>query len=305
MSKVIVLGSINQDVVVTCERAPQLGETVHGNSVAYFPGGKGGNQAVAAARQGADVAFIGAVGSEAAGEAMLANFDAHGIDRSRVGVSSEPTGTATITVDAAGANAIVVVAGANGQVEAPSLADFGEGDVLVAQLEIPWQTVAAGLAEAKSRSMTTVLNAAPAADVRELLADVDVLVVNETEIQLSIDGDFSGRAELIARAGELAEGFGCAVVVTLGGQGCVARGGRRLGAGQVVDVPAHSVDVVDTTGAGDTFVGALAACLAEGRGLAEAIAVATAAGSLSTTKLGAQSGMPTSDEVRAFMDGRP
>ncbi|MBE6483604.1 MAG: ribokinase [Actinomycetaceae bacterium] len=301
MAKVVVLGSINQDVTVTCKRAPLVGETVHGTSVEYFPGGKGSNQAVASARFGATVAFIGCVGNESAGQVMRSNFDVNGIDRSAVRICEDaPTGTALITIDGTGDNSIVVVPGANEQVGArdvEALRDggFGAGDVLVCQLEVPRDTVAAALRVGHELGMTTVLNAAPADDVRDLLDVIDVLITNEMEIQPNIGGDFSSRAELTEQVGELARSTGTAVVVTLGGEGCVAVAGD-----DVADIRARSVDVVDTTGAGDTFVGVLAAVLADGKSLPEAVEVASAAGSLATTKKGAQSGMPTRAEVVDF-----
>ncbi len=301
MARVVVVGSINQDVVVGCPRAPLIGETVHGTSLDYFPGGKGSNQAVAAARYGAPVTFVGCVGADGAGALMLRTLDEAGIDRTGVRVApGVPTGTALITVETAGGNSIVVVPGANEEVspvDARILAEraFGAGDILVCQLEIPRAAVSAALTTGHRAGMTTVLNAAPGEDVRNLLAEVDVLVVNETEIQPNIGGDFADRHELQGRIAALSHSHDTAVVVTLGAEGCVA-----VGRGIDIDAPAPAARVLDTTGAGDTFVGVLAACLAEGGDLPTSVRHAMAAGTLSTTRRGAQTGMPTRADVATF-----
>ena len=306
MGKVAVLGSINHDVIVTCDRAPRAGETVHGSAVSFYPGGKGSNQAIAAARFGADVSFFGRVGKDSAGLSLLSNLDDDGVNRRYVRISdSLPTGTALITVDRAGSNSIVVVSGANSSMGSSDVAELtdagcGPNDVLVCQLEIPRETVAEALNAGHELGMTTILNAAPADDVRDLLAVVDVFVVNEREIVPNIGGEFSSRSELTERIAELSAAYQCSTIVTLGAEGCVA----ALyidGAISTLDLEVPDVEVVDGTGAGDTFVGVLAACIAAGTDPRESVSLAGIAGSLSTTRKGAQDAMPTRSQVEAFM----
>jgi ribokinase len=233
---------------------------------------------------------------------MQWNFDANHIDRRHVRICEDvPTGTALITVDGTGDNSIVVVPGANAElseedIEGLAREGFGHGDVLVCQLEVPREIVNGALVRGHSLGMTTILNAAPAEDVRDILSAVDVLVVNETEIQPNIGGEFDTREELIERTVALSCDSQTAVVVTLGDEGCIVCDGR-----EVLDIPARRVHVVDTTGAGDTFVGVLSACLAEGMTINKAGQISAAAGSLATTKKGAQSGMPSAEAVYEFM----
>jgi ribokinase len=271
---VVVVGSANLDVVATTARLPVPGETVLGGSYAEHPGGKGLNQAVAAARAGAAVAFVGAVGADDAGRTLLGVLDAEVIDRSAVLVSStRPTGRAVIVVDDGGENTIVVVPGANAEVVD---ADVGQARVLLVQLEIPLTTVAAALRRARLSGAMTILNPAPAVALdRESLGLVDVIVPNEHEA-----------ASLGGVEGLLAGGVG-AVVTTRGSDGvevATVHGRAR--------VPAFDVASVDATGAGDAFCGVLAARLAAGDSLDAAVRVAAAAGALATTVAGAVPSMP-------------
>ena len=274
MFDVCVIGSANLDVVAATARLPEPGETLLGHSYAEHPGGKGLNQAVAAARAGASVAFVGAVGDDDAGRLLLDVLDGEGIDRSGVAVSARPTGRAVIVVDDGGENIIVVVAGANEEAVAVEIPD---ARVLLAQLEIPMATVFAALRRGREMGAVTVLNPAPArAGVEELIDLVDVLVPNEHEA-----------ASLVS---------GAAVVTTLGSAGAeiTTPGGRTR-------VPAFDVTSVDATGAGDAFCGVLAARLAAGDELEAAVRVACAAGALATTSAGAVPSMPTMAAIERLL----
>jgi len=300
VAKVIVTGSINMDIVVTSARLPLPGETVAGSELRFFPGGKGANQSVAAARAGAETVFIGAVGDDAFATELLSFLAESGVDASSVrSVAGVSTGVALIVVDARGENSIVVVPGANGRLTAGDSehAAIARGDVAVVQFEIATTTTTAALAHARARGATTVLNAAPAQDMSRDLADlVDVLVVNEIELSAlahsSITHD-SDLGELRAAVAQLGRPEGRVTVVTLGSRGAVALIGDRL-----VEVAGRAVDVVDTTGAGDCFVGTLAARLAAGEGIEPALEFANAAASICVGRSGAGPSMPTIGEVR-------
>ncbi len=262
-ARLTVLGSINMDLVVYADRLPASGETLLATDFQTFPGGKGANQAVAAARMGAQVQMLGKVGEDAFGEQLLANLRANGVDAEGVGRSKAPSGTALITVDRRGRNTIMVVPGANGEV-LPGDLDGWQGaltrtDVLLMQLEIPLETVLAAARRARSGGARVMLNPSPAQPLPdELLSLVDVLVLNETEIGL-ISGEDVSTSEKLERAGrkllELGVGW---VVVTLGGEGVLA-----VDREEMLRAPAFEVEVVDTVAAGDAFTGALAVALAE------------------------------------------
>lgn len=304
---VCVLGSINMDLVVRTPRLPRAGETILGGPYRTCPGGKGANQAVAAARAGARVSFIGAVGDDAHGAEMRRVLAADGVDLSRVRtVADEATGVALITVEEGGENTIVVASGANGRVgRADVLAAEGTlaaCGVVLAQLEVPMEAVEAAAELASARGATFVLNAAPGAALPEaLLARVGVLVVNRGEAALIAGGD--AEPEALARrllAMGAAGGAGAeerAVVVTLGAEGALL----AVLDGGVARVPAVRVRPVDTVGAGDCFVGVLAAELARGAPLAEGCRLASAAAALSTTRAGAIPSLPARAEVESFL----
>jgi ribokinase len=282
---IAVVGSINLDVVVEVDRHPAPGETVIGGDRRELPGGKGANQAVAAARLGGVVVLVGRVGADDAGGRLLAGLAAEGVDVSHVQEDAEaPTGMALIAVDASGENTIVVSPGANARVSAGDVqaaADVLAGAaVTLVQHEVPEEAVAAALAAAGG---TVVLNPAPA---RALVAPVDVLVPNRGELEA-----------LAGRAGdpvELARGLQGprAVVVTLGAEGAVVVEGDRVDWAR-----APSVEAVDTTGAGDAFCGALVQALAEDATLVEAARWAARAAAVGVTRLGAQGGMPRREDV--------
>jgi ribokinase len=302
MGHVFVAGSINMDVVATADRHPRIGETVAGRAVHFFPGGKGANQAVAAAKLGAPTTLIGRVAKDAFGDQLKAFLAAQGVDlnfvRETAGVH---TGTAIITVADAD-NTIVVVPGANASVtpadvEAPLLA---KGDIAVSQYEIPLPAVAAFFKRARAAGATTILNPAPAREFgRELFDLVDILILNETEL------GFLARTELrdtddyprfIEAAGLLQTGKDTTICVTLGKRGIVA-----LIEGRSHIDPGRAVKAVDTTGAGDCFVGAVAALLAEGQSLRSAFGYANTAASICVQRMGAAPSMPTAAEVQAVL----
>jgi ribokinase len=293
----VVVGSANLDLIYRVARIPFPGETVLAAGAQSAAGGKGNNQAVAAARAGAAVRFIVALGTDEAGDRIAAEARASGVtvlDR-RVETS---TGTALITVDDAGENTIVVDSGANGRLvdlTGDERAAIADADVLLLQLETPLETVAEAARAVRRSGALVLLNAAPIRDLpADLLADVDILVLNEHEAA-TLAGR-SGSEHDLARALATA---GRSVVITLGGRGALVAASDA----EPVTVRAHSVQVVDTTGAGDTFCGALAAHLDRHRnqGLIAAAQFASAAAALSVQRPGAVPSIPTLEEIDAFV----
>jgi ribokinase len=288
---VCVLGSANMDLVVTVERAPGRGETVPGHGFEQIPGGKGANQALAAARAGAEVRMIGAVGNDAFGQRIRAVLEADGIDTSGLLVADDPTGTAHIVVDAHGENSIVVVPGANGSMRTLSddhRAVIRAADVLLLQLELPVQIVEQAAAIAANNKTRVVLTPAPVIPLPDdLLAAVDLLVPNEHEAML-----LSGERDARQAAQTLRQRGANAVAVTLGRRGCLYVDGAAT-----VEVKAMDVQAVDTTAAGDTFVAALTVALAEGHGVRESLDWATAAAAISVQRRGASTSMPYRHEI--------
>ena len=276
--RVLVVGSANLDLVATTVRHPAPGETLIGHDYSEHPGGKGLNQAVAAARAGSPTRFVGAVGRDDAGQTLTRVAGDAGVDTSEVAVVDVSTGRALILVADSGENSIVVVPGAN---ELCPAGAARAGEVVLAQLEVPLNTVESTFRSAREVGATTVLNPAPARPLPpELLELVDIVVPNEHELDL-----LGGVANLLEK------GVGT-VVVTLGAEG--ARVHTSEGA---VDIPTLSVDAVDTTGAGDTFCGYLASGLASGLPLESAARRGCLAAALSTTRSGAVPSIPTSAEV--------
>lgn len=302
MGRVFVAGSINMDVVATADRHPKVGETVAGRRVLYFPGGKGANQAVAAARLGARTTLIGRLGKDSFGTELRAFLGDQGIDPGAIRETTEAhTGTAIITVAEAD-NTIVVIPGANALVSADDIsgAPLAKGDVAVSQFEIPLPTIVAFFTRAQAAGATTLLNPAPAQTFgRDLLDLVDILVLNETELGLLAGlalSEDDTPARIIEAARKLQARENQTICVTLGKRGVLALAGR-----EEIVVPGRAVKAVDTTGAGDCFVGALAAQLADGAALRAALAFANAAASISVQRMGAGPSMPTAAEVAAIL----
>jgi ribokinase len=298
--RVTVVGSLNMDLVVRAPHLPRPGETVLGGPFATFAGGKGSNQAVAAARLGAAVTMIGAIGGDDFGRTLRAGVQDSGVD-ARLEVVRAPTGIAVITIDGNGENTIVVAPGANallGEAFVGSQRDAFAGNVVALQLEVPLPIVTAAARLGRAAGACVVLNAAPARPLpAELLALVDVLVLNREEaVQLAGSGR-GASAEGLARA-LLAQGPR-QVVVTLGADGAFA-----VDAARTVRQPGFRVDAIDTVAAGDAFVAALAVALAEGKDLTAALAFGCAAGALATTVCGAQPSLPMRAQVEELLRQR-
>jgi ribokinase len=278
---IVVLGSINMDLVTTTVRRPVPGETVLGSGFAMVPGGKGSNQAIAAQRAGGAVQFLGAVGDDVFAAQLRRALTDSGVGVARLRAVDGPSGVASIVVDGGGENSIIVVGGANArmtELTADDLSTIAAADILLCQLEIPINTVAAAAQHARANGTTVVLNPSPARQLpADLWANVDVAVVNSGEAdQLGADLDPVAH-----------------VVVTLGAAGAAYRGPD----GKQLSQPSPRVDVIDTTGAGDAFTGALAA--AWHHGPEWALTWAGTAGALATTKLGASTSIPTRTEIEA------
>ena len=297
---VIVFGSINLDLVTRVARFPAPGETIGAESFATHPGGKGANQALAAARAGAAVRLYGAVGTDAFADTALALLAAGGVDLDGVKRAAASTGSATILVDAHGENCIAVASGANALADPEAVPDsvLAPATVLVLQHEVPAQANAALIARAHRAGARIVLNAAPARPLGiELLRQVDVLVLNETEASaLAAQHQWPAAPRAFTAAAIAVAAPIFAVVVTLGKEGALAASGT-----DTIHVHAPDVEIVDTTGAGDAFVGALAAAIDARASLQDALRAAVVAGSLACTAVGAQSALPERDAIAAAL----
>ena len=307
MGRVVVAGSVNMDVSARVPQQPRPGETVFGSELLFTPGGKGSNQAVAASRLYGEatareaVTFIGKIGADAFGRELRAFLERENLDITSLRLSAnQPSGTALISVDEAGENQIIVIPGSNAELGAEEVADapLGPGDIAMAVFEIPQETIVSFFRRARGRGARTLLNPAPYAKFhRDLPALCDVLILNEVEL--------AGLAGLTTapheeddclRVMHAAQQFHeQTLIVTLGANGALA-----LAAGGCWRVPGITVKAVDTTGAGDCFVGAFAAASARGDALADALAFANAAAALSVTQPGASAAMPKWEKVSAI-----
>ena len=304
---IVVVGSINMDLVARMARLPRPGETVSGDEFQTIPGGKGANQAVAAARLGARVTLIGRVGDDSFGETLRRSLEEYGVSTEHVLVTAGcSSGVALIGVEATGANSITVVAGANGQLtphDVESRADvIAAADALIVQLETPLDTVATAIRLAREAGVRTILDPAPAPSgplPAELLA-VEILSPNQTEAEALTGIAVSDAATATQAARQLQQLGSREVVLKLGELGALVCNAT----GHIEHVCATKANVVDTTAAGDAFTAAFAVALAEGRSLRDATRFGCAAGTLACTKFGAQPAMPTRDEVaRLIFDG--
>jgi ribokinase len=304
-SKITVVGSINIDLVLQAPHLPAPGETLTGKDFRLIPGGKGANQAVAAARLGADVAMIGAVGNDPFGPGLKEGLAKEGISTKHVQVVTGTTsGMALITVAEDGENTIVLSPGANFHVSQEMVRaaerTVENSDVLLLQLEIPLEIVELAVRMAKIHNRCVILNPAPAKELgAELLQSVDYLIPNEVEAA-ALTGqevtDLASAENALTRLQEISGGAG--IVLTMGSRGAlVSRKGQNS-----VSVPAPSVSAVDTTAAGDAFVAGMAVALADGKPDVEAVSWGCAAGALTVTKLGAQTSIPTETEVKHLLE---
>ncbi len=310
-ARVVVFGSLNLDLVASVTRIAAPGETVPGLSLDRFPGGKGANQALAAHRAwgpGGQVRLVGKRGDDPLGEELLAFYRAEGLALDGIAVSATtPTGTALIQVERdSGQNAIVVVPGANADFAPADMAeiDVREGDILLSQFEVPLDCTLALFQRGRAAGAITLLNPAPAKPIHEALVEaVDIFVLNEPELAFLTGvevAEDSPDKEIEAAARALLSGEGRKVVVTLGARGALAVEGKRSHR-----VPGRPVTAVDTTGAGDCFVGTLVAALAQGRPFKDALAAANAAAALSVQRRGAGPSMPTAEEIAAALADGP
>lgn len=298
MGEITVVGSLNMDLVVRTERMPRPGETVHGQGFTTIPGGKGANQAAAAARLGAEVEMIGRVGEDDFGTSILDNMRAQGAGISHIIRDADAaSGIAMIIVDHTGENAIVVAPGANGQVTVQDVRAvqevLAETPYVVMQFEIPLPVVRETISLAGALGARVILNPAPAYPVSsDFFEGLYCLVVNETEAETFTELPVEDVASAKEAGRQLLREGIPVVVITLGAKGALLLTDERA-----VHVPAHKVDVVDTTAAGDAFVGGLAVGLLRGLDVVEAVRYATCAGTLATTVLGAQTSLPSADQV--------
>jgi ribokinase len=301
---ITVFGSVNIDLVSRTARLPRPGETVPGSDYQLIPGGKGANQALAARRAGASVRMIGAVGTDDMATIALSELEAGGVDLSGIQRSGATTGMAVITVDDNAENTIVLSPGSNARLSSAGLqaGAIGAGDTLLLQMEVPFVESLAAARIAKAAGARVILSIAPFLPVeREAFADIDIILVNETEAadlarHLGLLPGSNGAATVAKLAAEL----GRTVIATLGPDGAVA-----ATQSETISVPALKVVPVDTTGAGDTFCGVLAALLDEGADLATAMRRASVAGSLACAKAGAQPSFPLREAIELSLAGDP
>jgi ribokinase len=299
MSDILVIGSLNADLVARAPRFPRPGETISGSDLHIIPGGKGANQAVAAARQGASAAMLGRVGRDGFGTFLIDSLKSNSVDTTHILADDSATGTAIIVVDSNGQNSIVLSAGANGKVSPADVdsASFLNPRLILLQLEIPIPTVLHAAKWGRQKGMTVILNPAPARELPdELIANIDYIIPNETELSLltgmEVKDIFSAEqaAQILLNRGAKH------VIVTLGSKGALLVSGK-----QTAQVDAYTVDVVDTTAAGDAFIGGFASALLDGLEIEKAVKYANACGALAATKFGAQPSLPTKEEVIVFV----
>ncbi|PLS09627.1 ribokinase [Neobacillus cucumis] len=302
MSKIIVIGSMNMDIVNHVENHPQPGETIKGWGTAYHPGGKGANQAVAAARSGGQVVMAGAVGTDSFAGKLVSTLQDEGIHTDFILKKEGTSGIAFITVDSSGENTIILSEGSNGKFMPDDLVRiFGmleSGDIILAQNEIPWQTTEYAIQTAHKKGVHVILNPAPAVKVpKQLFPLIDTLILNETEVEAITNTPVPDINQARMAAKQLNESGIKEVIITLGKNGSLYRNQEGLD----IFTPSFSVNAVDTTSAGDTFIGAFAVESGLGHPIQECLQYATAAAALAVTLKGAQSSIPTREKILAFL----
>lgn len=300
MKKIVVIGSINMDLVTICERAPRGGETLLGKKFMQIPGGKGANQAVAMGKMKSPVSMLGKIGREGMGDILLDSMKKDGIDISNIEYCDETTGIAKIIVEENGQNRIIVVPGANYEVDSSyidrHLDAIKNCDILVTQLEIPIETVKYSLKKAKEFGKITVLNPAPATKLdEEIILNSDYIIPNETELELLSGMSITDEKSVINAADVLLKKGVKGLIVTLGSKGCmyISKVERKA-------FPAYRVKAIDTTAAGDSFIGGFVNGLASGLNFEESIDRGTKVAAISVTRIGAQTSIPTLEEVLNF-----
>ena len=307
MPNILVVGSLNTDLVVRAPRFPAPGETIQGEDLATFPGGKGANQAVAMARLGTNVSMLGRVGRDNFGDFLINNLSKNKVNTKFIQRDDASTGTAIIVVDSNGQNSIVLSPGANGKVtpadvSAASFSDPSAGSgqtfsLLLLQLEIPLETVFSAARLAHENGIRVILNPAPARALPdELIALTDYLIPNETELSLLTAMPVTDISSVESAAKELRKRGAQTVIVTLG-----ANGALLVSKESIKHIPSFKINAVDTTAAGDAFIGGFATALLQDKPLDEAIRYGCACGALAATKFGAQPSLPTKKEVERLM----
>lgn len=299
-NRVLVIGSINMDLVVNTDEIPGVGETVLGKSLFQNPGGKGANQAVAISKLGGKVSFLGMVGKDIFGEQSLESMKGAGVNTENIKKVDVSTGIAIINVDNGGNNNIIVIPGANDRVDINYLEGnidiFKASDIVVFQLEIPLDTVKYGLEIAKELGKTTVLNPAPAAELDDdILKNVDILIPNEHELKRITKMEISDKASIVKASSLLIDKGVERVIVTLGESGVFYMDKIKY-----KSFPSYSVEVVDTTAAGDSFIGGFVYSYIEDKSIEKAIEIGQKTAALCIQKVGAQNAMPIKEEIEKF-----
>lgn len=301
MADIMIIGSINMDLVTKVDHIPKVGETILGTSFSQIPGGKGANQAVAVARLGASIKMIGKVGNDSSGEILLNKLREDNVGIEYIASdSNEPTGTALITVEESGDNSIVVVPGANFAIKVEdvdvAINEIIKSKIIISQLEVPIEIVSHTFKKAKEAGVFTILNPAPAAELNsDLISNIDLLTPNETELELLSGVTINSEEDIIEASKVLIAKGIKQLIVTLGEKGCIyidKDGHKRYSS--------NKVDAVDTTAAGDSFTAAVAVAMSEGKTVDEMIEFASKVGALTVTKFGAQSSLPYREEVDQY-----
>ncbi|MBO3444256.1 MULTISPECIES: ribokinase [Clostridia] len=300
MKKICVIGSLNMDLVVKVDTMPKGGQTLIGSNFKEVPGGKGANQAVAMARLGANVSMIGKVGDDSFGQTMINALKNDNVDTRYINIEKGPTGVALITVDKNAENSIVVAPGANYKVDKSyidkNLDAIKNSDIVVVQLETPLDTIKYALKRAKELNKYTILNPAPAVKLEdELIENVDLLTPNETELEIISGVEINSEDDILKAAKIMIEKGVKELIVTLG-----SKGSLYINKEKSMFKKAYKVDAVDTTAAGDSYTGALSVAFANDKHVEEAMDFASKVGALSVMKEGAQSSLPTLNDVLNF-----